>query len=72
MDKGLYDKTVQYETFRKMRSAITNASQAGVMGLSSQIGAYERNKLWISDAPTHSMWFDRFMMGLHKRVGDIK
>ena len=52
------------------RSFVTNASQAGVAGLSNSVGAYERNRMWISSVVTHSFWFSRFMEGLHKRVGE--
>ena len=33
MDKGRYDPTVQWETFRKMRSTLTNIGQVGLGGL---------------------------------------
>ena len=72
MDSGKYAEFVQWETFRKIRSAITNVSQAGVGGLSDAVGAYERKKIWISTVPTHTFWFERFMEGLHRRVGEIK
>ena len=42
------------------------------IGLTSSVGAYERNKLWISDVRSHSFWFSRFSRGAHKRVGDLK
>jgi len=64
-DSGLYEATVQFETFQKLRAAVTNVSQAGVGGLGDVIGAYERNRTWISNVPIHSMWFaTRFMRGL--------
>jgi hypothetical protein len=70
--KGKYAEHVQYETFRKARSAVTNVSQAGVSGLGATIGAYEKNRLWISEVPTHSFWFTRFMTGIHWRVGEVR
>jgi hypothetical protein len=72
MDPGKYAEFVQWETFRKTRSCITNVSQAGVGGLGNSIGAYERKKMWISTVATHTFWFERFMEGLHRRVGEIK
>jgi hypothetical protein len=72
MDPGKYAEFVQWETFRKTRSVITNVSQAGVGGLGNSIGAYERKKMWISLVVTHTFWFERFMEGLHRRVGEIK
>ncbi|KAG7340358.1 hypothetical protein IV203_023901 [Nitzschia inconspicua] len=72
MDAGLYEEKVQYETFRKMRSVATNITQAGVGALEDMVGAYERSRVWISKVPTHSFWFStRFMVGLHKRHGEV-
>jgi hypothetical protein len=65
MDPGKYAEFVQWETFR-------NVPQAGVGGLENLIGAYERKKMWISSVVTHTFWFERFMEGLHRRVGGIK
>jgi hypothetical protein len=37
------------------------------------MGAYQRNKIWMTKAPTQKFWFSRFMEGLHKRVlGEIR
>lgn len=71
LDKGKYEEFVQWETFRKMRSAITNFHQASASGLEDVIASYERKNLWISKVPTHSFWFSRFMTGIHKRVGEV-
>ena len=70
LDPGITEEHVQWDTFRGARSFVTNASQAGVAGLSNSVGAYERNRMWISSVVTHSFWFSRFMEGLHKRVGE--
>jgi hypothetical protein len=72
LDKGVYEDTVQWDTFRRSMSAITNISQAAVGGLQNSIGAYERKRMWISDSATHQFWFSRFMTGVHKRVGQIR
>jgi hypothetical protein len=51
---------------------MTNIAQTGSGGLGDVIGAYKRNRCWISKGPTHSVWFSRFMAGIHKRVGGIR
>lgn len=71
LDKGMYEDHVQWETFRKTMSAVTNMSQAGLKGLEESVGAYERNRMWISNSPSHKFWFSRFMTGIHKRVGEL-
>lgn len=71
-DPGTYEDRVQFETFRKLRSSITNITQSGVAGLGDVIGAYERNRTWISRVQTHSVWFaTRFMKGLERRHGQV-
>ena len=70
MDPGRYEAQVQFSTFRKVRSALTNLGQAGFGGLGDVIGAYERNRTWISAVDTHKFYFHRFMTGIHKRVGE--
>ena len=47
-----------------------NIIQAGVGGLEDSIGAYQRNKIWVTKAPTQKFWFSRFMEGVHKQVGE--
>jgi hypothetical protein len=53
-------------------SAVTNVTQAGVSGLGDSVGAYERNRTWISSVSTHKFWYSRFMHGVHKRVGEVR
>jgi hypothetical protein len=72
MDPGLHEEFVQWGTFRGSRTFITNVSQEGADGLGDTVGAYERNKVWVSSVVTHSFWFSRFMSGLHKRVGEVR
>ena len=71
LDKGKYEAFVQWETFRKMRSAITNLHQARVDGMGDVVMSYEKEKLWVSTVQTHTFYFSRFMTGLHKRVGEV-
>jgi hypothetical protein len=40
--------------------------------MGDSVEAYKRKKVWISSVVTHTLWFDRFMTGLHRRVGGIK
>ena len=72
LNAGIHAEFVQWDTFRKARSVITNISQAGVGGLGDAVGAYEKGRMWISKVSTHSFWFTRFMAGIHKRVGEVK
>ena len=71
LDPGRYETHVQWSTFRKIRSAVTNVSQASVGGLGDVVGAYEKTRTWIYNVPTHTFFFTRFMGGLHRRVGEV-
>jgi hypothetical protein len=72
LDKGVHSENVQWGTFRKAMSVVTNVTQAGVGGLGDSVGAYERNRTWISSVATHQFWYSRFMNGVHKRVGEVR
>ena len=72
LDPGSTEEFVQWDTFRGARSFVTNATQAGVSGLSDVVGGYEKKRVWISGVVTHTFWFSRFMEGLHKRVGEVR
>jgi hypothetical protein len=72
LDKGVYEDTIQWDTFWQSMSTITNMSQAAVGGLQNAVGAYEKMRLWISDSSAHKFYFSRFMAGVHKRVGKIR
>jgi hypothetical protein len=72
LDKGIYEENVQWDTFRKQMSTVTNISQASVGGLGNSVSAYERKRMWISNVVSHQFWFSRFMNGIHKGVGQIQ
>ena len=71
LDKCAYLDCAQCATFRRGMSAITNITQASVGGLGDSVGAYQRNKIWISTSIYHQFWLSRFMEGVHKRVGEV-
>ena len=63
LDKGVHLDHVQWGTFCKAMSAVTNVTQAGVGGRGDSVGTCERNRTWISSAATHQFWYSRFMHG---------
>ena len=68
-DRGKYSDHIQFETIRAMRSALHNQWGASIYssGKSVRVG---KNRLKESLSPTDQDWFERFMLGLHKRIGD--
>jgi hypothetical protein len=71
LDKGKYDKTVQFETIRKFRSAASNVFHASVEGQGAMTMAKDSRKLMVTTCPTYGDYFERFMRGMHKRMGDV-
>jgi hypothetical protein len=71
-DKGSYEETVQWDTFRQTMLTVTNILQVAVGGLENSVGAYEKNWMFILELVTHKFWFSCFMGGVHKRVGRVR
>ncbi len=71
LNPGKYDKNVQFGTIRKFRSAYSNVYHASVQGSNSMVMAKDTKKLMVTDCPTYGLWFEKFMKGCHKRMGEI-
>jgi hypothetical protein len=70
LDPGRNEQFVQYNTARKMRAAFSNFWQASIEGQSDAIVQRNTTKLFTTTCPTYGPWFERFMLGMHKRQGD--
>ncbi len=71
LQPGRYDKHVQFGTVQKFRSAYSNVYHASVEGLGATVLAKDTRKLTVTKCPTYGEFFERFMRGLHKRMGEI-
>ncbi len=71
LDKGIHDKTIQFETVRKFRSAASNIFHASVEGQGAMTKAKDSKKLMVTTCPTYGDYFECFVHGMHKRMGDI-
>lgn len=71
LDKGKSDKTVQFETVRKIRAAASNIYHASVEGQGAMTLAKDTRKMMVTTCPTYGDFFERFVRGMHKRMGDI-
>jgi hypothetical protein len=69
--KGKYSDTVQFETVRKFRAAVSNIYHSSVEGQGAMVMAKDTRKLQVTKCPTYSSFFERFCHGMHKRMGDI-
>jgi hypothetical protein len=68
---GRNDKFVQFGTVQKFRSSFANIYHASVQGLQSTVMAKDTRKMTVTKCPTYGEFFERFVRGLHKRMGEI-
>jgi hypothetical protein len=68
---GKWEATVQYATARRMRTVFSNLFHASNQGESMAVMAYEQQKRFTTPCPTYGYWYQRFNLGLHKRMGDV-
>ena len=71
MDKGNYTNNIQFETVRKMRTFVSKYTHASRSGTGVSFLRSDNILLRVTLAPTQTIWFQRFMAGLHKQMGDV-
>ncbi len=62
---------VQFGTIRKFCSAFSNAYLSSAEGQQAMVMAKDTKKLRVTKCPTYGEFFERFVRGVHKRMGDI-
>lgn len=72
LEPGLYGPNVQFSTARKLRSGFANAWGASQHALTMGVMARDKMKTFVTQCPTFSLWFERFISGMHSRMGDIR
>ena len=70
LDKGIYGPTVQFDTARKLRSAYSNLWGASRHALTLGVLARDTMKIYVTQCPGYCLWFERFVRGMHSRMGD--
>lgn len=70
LNMGLNNKTVQFSTIQKFRSAFSMACQVTVDGQQSSVMARDLRKLIGTKFPTCGVWFEKFIKEMHKGMGD--
>ena len=71
LDEGRNSTTVQFNTVRRLRSCITNYERTTLGGTGPTTVAADKHKQRFTDAPTSSLFFERFVQGCHNRMGDV-
>ena len=69
-DRGRNAKHVQFETVRRTRSMYSNVSHTCEGGTGQSFMGGE-GALVASNSATNKPWFKRFMLGCHRRMGDV-
>ena len=72
LDKGIYGPTVQFETARRLRSSYSNLWGASKHALTLGVLAKDTTKIYVTRCPGYCLWFERFVRGMHSRMGDIR
>ena len=72
MDRGRNSKTIQWDTMRGIRSGYNNLVHTTPKGTDGAVMSDGRNSTHITTSPTNSLWFKKFMIGSHERMGDVK
>ena len=70
LDPGKNARCVQFDTIRKLRSFVSNYTHAGSNGTGATFMSDDRTAACITNSPKNSLWFNRFMQGCHRRMGD--
>lgn len=71
LDDGKHGPTIQFGTTRRIRSHASNFEHTYPGGIGGVLMADEGKALAVSNACANSLWFRRFAMGCHRRMGDI-
>mmetsp|Transcript_5670 Transcript_5670/g.8714 ORF Transcript_5670/g.8714 Transcript_5670/m.8714 type:complete len:119 (+) Transcript_5670:4659-5015(+) len=71
LDEGKNAPTIQFGTMRRIRSHVSNFEHTCPGGVGGALVGDEGKVLAISKASTNSLWFRRFSIGCHRRMGDV-
>jgi hypothetical protein len=71
LDPGKNEKHIQFSTARKIRSAFSNVYHSSAELSSVVVMAHKLNKTYQTGCPTYGYWFEKFMLGMHRRMGDV-
>lgn len=67
---GKNEATVQFDTARRWRASFANLWHVSAEGSQGSVAVRGMTKLLESTSPSNALWFERFMEGMHKRMGD--
>ena len=71
LDPGRNAPHLQYDTVRKMRSFYSNYAHTCPGGTGANFMSTEGTSARVSNSVSNSDWFQKFMRGMHCRMGDV-
>ena len=70
LDKDRYRYNLKFETARKLRSTYSNIWHSSRQTLNTSVMARDINKTHVTSCLTFELCFERFILGMHKKMGD--
>jgi hypothetical protein len=71
-DPGQNSATIQWDTMRNLRSCFSNMVHTTPFGVGGSTMTNGKKSSYVTNSPTNTAWFNRFMTGTHERMGDVK
>ena len=68
----MYADYLQYDSMRQYRTALAHARASTGHVMSRSVMAHKERKMYVTDCPTRTEWFERFMRGARLRMGVTK
>jgi hypothetical protein len=70
-DPGKTEALIQFSTARYLRSVYSNIYHAlACQQTGLTVMAQNTSKIWVTNCPSYGYWFERFMRGVHKQIGE--
>jgi hypothetical protein len=70
LDPGINADTVQYKTAIGVSTALSALWEISVQSKEETVMVKEMTKSYVTTNPVKSQWYQRFLTGMHKRMGD--
>jgi hypothetical protein len=70
LDPGINEPLVQYSTATKMTTALGALWEVSIESKGETVMVRDMLKSYVTSNPIKSQWYERFLLGMHKRMGD--
>jgi hypothetical protein len=70
LDPGITEPLVQYTTAKNLTTALGALWEVSVHSKEETVMVKEMQKSYVTANPVKSQWYERFLLGMHKRMGD--